>query len=185
MDVHCVSVWQWSGERTKSANVVERHTGIAPAVMVWGAMGYDFGSPPVVICSTLMAQRYVSDILRLHVFPFLRQHPGTDVQQNNACSHMAYVSTDCLCHDEVLLWPARSPNFSPIKHVWDQLGRHLQTNADLPDLQGWLWVEVWLATGTDITAVWLCFVLNRHLYPGLKGCHTLLTWEERCVHTAN
>uniref|UniRef100_A0A3B3Q6S2 Tc1-like transposase DDE domain-containing protein n=1 Tax=Paramormyrops kingsleyae TaxID=1676925 RepID=A0A3B3Q6S2_9TELE len=91
--------------------------------MVWGAIGYDFRLSLVVIWGTLIAQRYVSDILHPHVLPLLRQHPGTVFQQDNARPHMACVSMGCLCHVEVLLQPARSPHLSPIEHVWDLL-RH-------------------------------------------------------------
>uniref|UniRef100_A0A3B3SPA9 Uncharacterized protein n=1 Tax=Paramormyrops kingsleyae TaxID=1676925 RepID=A0A3B3SPA9_9TELE len=39
---------------------------------------------------------------------------------SNARPHMARVSMGCLCHVEVLPWPARSPDISPMEHVWDQ-----------------------------------------------------------------
>uniref|UniRef100_A0A3B3QQ04 Tc1-like transposase DDE domain-containing protein n=1 Tax=Paramormyrops kingsleyae TaxID=1676925 RepID=A0A3B3QQ04_9TELE len=68
-----------------------------------------------------MAQRYVIDILYPHFLPLLRCHPGTVFQQDNTHPHTARVSTDYLLHVEVLPWPARSPSFSPIEHVWDQL----------------------------------------------------------------
>uniref|UniRef100_A0A3B3SJE8 Tc1-like transposase DDE domain-containing protein n=1 Tax=Paramormyrops kingsleyae TaxID=1676925 RepID=A0A3B3SJE8_9TELE len=87
--------------------------------MVWGAIGYDFRSSLIVIWGTLTAQHYGSDILRPHVLPLLRQHPGTVFQQDNAHPHTC-ESMDCLHHVEVLLWPARSPDLSPIEHVWDQ-----------------------------------------------------------------
>uniref|UniRef100_A0A3B3SSD8 Tc1-like transposase DDE domain-containing protein n=1 Tax=Paramormyrops kingsleyae TaxID=1676925 RepID=A0A3B3SSD8_9TELE len=55
-------------------------------------------------------------------------------QQHKARPHMARVSMDYLRHVEVLLWPARSPDLSPIDHVWDQLERQLR----LQDLKGQL-----------------------------------------------
>uniref|UniRef100_A0A3B3SKT4 Tc1-like transposase DDE domain-containing protein n=1 Tax=Paramormyrops kingsleyae TaxID=1676925 RepID=A0A3B3SKT4_9TELE len=78
-----------------------------------------------VIRGTLMAQRCISDILCLHDLPLLRQHPGTVFQQDNAHPHIACVSMDCLRHVEVLPWPARSPDLSPIK-VWE----HSDVNSD-------------------------------------------------------
>uniref|UniRef100_A0A3B3TC28 Tc1-like transposase DDE domain-containing protein n=1 Tax=Paramormyrops kingsleyae TaxID=1676925 RepID=A0A3B3TC28_9TELE len=119
-------------ERINPANVVERHAGI----MVWGAIGYDFRSSLLVILGTLTAQRYVSDVLRLCVLPLLRQHPGTIFQQDNIHPHTARVATNCLRHVEVLPWPARSPDRSPIEHVWDQLRRQLRPSANLQDLKG-------------------------------------------------
>uniref|UniRef100_A0A3B3QC69 Tc1-like transposase DDE domain-containing protein n=1 Tax=Paramormyrops kingsleyae TaxID=1676925 RepID=A0A3B3QC69_9TELE len=70
-----------------------------PGIMVWGIIGYDF-----------------SDILHPHVLPLLKQLLGTVFQQDNARPHTACVSMDCLRH-EVLPWPVRSPDLSPIKRI--------------------------------------------------------------------
>uniref|UniRef100_A0A3B3QXV6 Tc1-like transposase DDE domain-containing protein n=1 Tax=Paramormyrops kingsleyae TaxID=1676925 RepID=A0A3B3QXV6_9TELE len=83
-----------------------------------------------------MAQCYVGDILCLHVLPLLRQ--DTVFQQDNTLPHMACVSMDWLHHVEILPWPARSPDLSPIEHVWDQLGCQLRASANLQDLEGQL-----------------------------------------------
>uniref|UniRef100_A0A3B3QPZ1 Transposase Tc1-like domain-containing protein n=1 Tax=Paramormyrops kingsleyae TaxID=1676925 RepID=A0A3B3QPZ1_9TELE len=117
-------VWRCRGERTNPGNIVEKRTSVIPSIMVWraiewGAIEYDFRSSLVVIHGTLMSQRHVSDILRLHVLPLLRQHTGT-VHQDNASPHTAQVFMDY----ELSPWPARSPNLSPIEHIWDQAGRY-------------------------------------------------------------
>ncbi|GFW97265.1 DDE_3 domain-containing protein [Trichonephila clavipes] len=69
---------------------------------------------------TLTGQRYVDDILRPHVGPFLNGLPGAIFQQDNARPHTARVAQDFLRHFQTLPWPARSPYLSPVEHVWDQ-----------------------------------------------------------------
>ncbi|GFW65216.1 transposable element Tcb2 transposase [Trichonephila clavipes] len=73
----------------------------------------------------LTDQRYVDDILRPHVEPFLNGVPGANFQQDNARPHTARVAQDFLRHFQTLSWPARSPNLSPVEHVWNQLKRQI------------------------------------------------------------
>ncbi|GFU86130.1 DDE_3 domain-containing protein [Trichonephila clavipes] len=68
---------------------------------------------------TLTGQRYVDDILRPHVEPFLNGLPGAIFQQDNARPHKARVAQDFLRHFQTLPWLARSPDLSPLEHVWD------------------------------------------------------------------
>ncbi|GFW84456.1 DDE_3 domain-containing protein [Trichonephila clavipes] len=70
---------------------------------------------------TLTGQRYVDDILRPHVGPFVNGLPGAILQQDNARPHTARVAQDFLRHFQTLPWPARSLDLSPVDHVWDQL----------------------------------------------------------------
>ncbi|GFU74505.1 transposable element Tc1 transposase [Trichonephila clavipes] len=51
--------------------------------------------------------------------PFLNGLTGTIFQQDNALPHTARIAQDILRHFQTLLWPARSPNLSPVEHVWD------------------------------------------------------------------
>ncbi|GFW72831.1 transposable element Tc1 transposase [Trichonephila clavipes] len=64
----------------------------------------------------LTGQRYVDDILRPHVGPFLNGLPEAIFQQDNARSHTARVAQDFLRYFQTLPWPARSPDLSPVEH---------------------------------------------------------------------
>ncbi|GFX01643.1 DDE_3 domain-containing protein [Trichonephila clavipes] len=98
-------------------HTVLRHTARTAGVMVWGAIAYDSRSTLIVMRGNLTGQRYVDDILRPHVGPFLSGLPGAIFQQDNACPHTARVAQDFLRHFQTLPWPARSPDSSPVEHV--------------------------------------------------------------------
>ncbi|GFS58193.1 transposable element Tcb2 transposase [Trichonephila clavipes] len=76
----------------------------------------------VLIRGTITAQQYVHDILQPHVLPLPQRLPGAIFQQDNALPHTANVSEDSLRIVTTLPWTARSPDLSPIEHIWDHLG---------------------------------------------------------------
>ncbi|GFW58494.1 fatty acid synthase [Trichonephila clavipes] len=84
---------------------------------------------------TFTGQRYVVDILRPHVGPFLNGLPGTIFQQDNARPHTAKVAQDFLRHFQTLPWPARCPDLSPVEHVGDQLKRWMPSCHSVYDLE--------------------------------------------------
>ncbi|GFV88830.1 DDE_3 domain-containing protein [Trichonephila clavipes] len=85
--------------------------------MVWGAVAYDSRSTLIVMRETFTDQRYVDDILRPYVGPFLNGLPGAIFHQDNARPHTARVAQDFLRHFQTLPWPARSPDLSPVDNV--------------------------------------------------------------------
>ncbi|GFT93239.1 transposable element Tc1 transposase [Trichonephila clavipes] len=134
-DDNRVRVWRHPGERYNSPHTVLRHTARTAGVMVWEVIAYDSRSTLIVMHGTLTGQRYVDDILRPHVGPFLNGLPGAVFQQDNARSHTARVAQDFLRHFQTLPWPARSPDLFPIEHVWDQLKRQLPSCHSVHDLE--------------------------------------------------
>ncbi|GFX89445.1 transposable element Tcb1 transposase [Trichonephila clavipes] len=118
-DDNHVRVWRCPGERYNSPHTVLRYTARTAGVMVWGGIAYDSRSTLIVMRGTLTGQRYVDDILRPHVGPFLNGLPETIFQQNNAHPHTARVAQDFLRHFQTLPWRARSPDLSPEDHVSD------------------------------------------------------------------
>ncbi|GFU00259.1 transposable element Tcb2 transposase [Trichonephila clavipes] len=110
-------MWRHPGERCNFPHTVLRHTARTASVMVWGGIAYDSQSTLIVMRGTLTGQRYVDDILRPHVGPFLNGLPGAIFQQDNARPHTARVAQDFLRPFQTLPWPARSPDLSPVEHV--------------------------------------------------------------------
>ena len=137
-----IRVWRTTGQRTNTNYTIERHTARIGGILVWGAISYDSRSPLIVIRGTLTAQRYVEEILQPHVLPFMLRSEHAFFQQDNACPHTAQVSHNCLRAVDTIPWPARSPDLSPIEHVWDQIGRQLQPSTGLQQLERQL-LQLW------------------------------------------
>lgn len=105
------------------------------SVMVWGGISGQGKTDLVVVDGNLNAQRYIDQILRPVLLPFLQQHNNrTLFQQDNARPHTARITREFLQRNNVnvLPWPARSPDLSPIEHLWDHLGRQIRQRAVVP-----------------------------------------------------
>ncbi|GFY08068.1 transposable element Tc3 transposase [Trichonephila clavipes] len=63
------------------------------------------------------------------------RRPGAIFQQDNARLHTSRVVQDFLRHFQSLPWPGRSPDLSPVEHVWDQLKRQMPLCHSVHDLQ--------------------------------------------------
>ena len=75
-------------------------------------------------------QRYLDEILRPIVVPFIRHHHLL-FQHDNAQTHVARPCTPFLEAETVpvLPWPAYSPDMTPIEHVWDALDQRVQQHV--------------------------------------------------------
>ncbi|GFU97873.1 neuroendocrine convertase 1 [Trichonephila clavipes] len=96
----------------------------------------------------MTAQRYVHDIVQPHVLPLMQRMPGALFQQDKARPHTARVSQDCLCTVTTLPYPARSPDFSPIEHIWDHLGRRVGHATSLNEPEARL-QQIWNEMSQD------------------------------------
>ncbi|GBM16364.1 hypothetical protein AVEN_28323-1 [Araneus ventricosus] len=93
--------------------------------MVWGAISYESRNTLVVIPLTLTEHLYVSLVIEPVVLSFMNNIQGGVFQKDNASPHTAVVTQQALQSVYMLPWPARSPDISPIEHVWNIIGRQL------------------------------------------------------------
>ncbi|GFT95885.1 transposable element Tcb1 transposase [Trichonephila clavipes] len=74
-------------------------------------------------------------MLQPHVLPLMQRLPGAIFHQDNALPHPARVSQDYIRTVTTLPWPSRSPDLSPIKHIWGYLGRRVGHPTSLKELE--------------------------------------------------
>ncbi|GFW60655.1 transposable element Tcb1 transposase [Trichonephila clavipes] len=107
--------------------VMHQHTGPAPCIMVWGCIGYHSRTPLVRIAGALNSQRYISKVLESVVFPYLQGLATAIFQQDNAPLHVARIVQRFFVNHqiELLPWPARSPDLSPIENMRTMVAQRL------------------------------------------------------------
>ena len=124
--------------------IMHRHTGPAPGIMVWGGIGYYSRTPLVRIAGTLNSQRYISEVLEPVVLPYLQGSATAIFQQDNARPHVArIVQRFFVTHQiELLPWPARSPDLSPIENMWSMVAQRVSQTASPAATPDDLWQRV-------------------------------------------
>ncbi|GFY14548.1 transposable element Tcb1 transposase [Trichonephila clavipes] len=107
--------------------VMHHHTGPASGIMVWGGIEYHSRTHLVRIAGTLNSQRFISEVLEPVVLPYLQGLAKATFQQDNKLPHVArIVQRFFINHQiELLLWPALSPEFSPIENMWSMFAQQL------------------------------------------------------------
>ncbi|GFW17015.1 transposable element Tcb2 transposase [Trichonephila clavipes] len=113
---------------------------------------------------TLTGQRYVDGILRPYAGLFLNGLPGALFLQDNARPHAARVAQYFLRHFQTLPWPAHSPDFYLVEHVWDQLKRQMPSCHSVHDLElavQDLWAHLPQDNISDEAHFWLNGYVNK------------------------
>lgn len=120
-------------ERLLDACIAEHDRYGGGSIMIWGGIWHGGRSVPILVNGTLNGERYVETIVRPVILPTAREH-GLTLQQDNARPHTCRLAQDALNASAVprLLWTARSPDLSPIEHVWDIIQRRLQAYQEPP-----------------------------------------------------
>ncbi|GFW57857.1 transposable element Tcb1 transposase [Trichonephila clavipes] len=91
-----------------------------------GGIGYHSRTPLIRIAGTLNNQRYISEVLEPVVLPYLQGLATAIFQQDNARPHGARIVQRFFVNhqNELLPWPARSPDLSPIEAAWSALPKN-------------------------------------------------------------
>ncbi|GFV05682.1 transposable element Tcb1 transposase [Trichonephila clavipes] len=107
--------------------VMRRHTSPALDIMVWGGIGYNSRTPLVRIAGTVNSQRYISEVLEPVVLPYIQGLATAIFHQNNARPHVARIVQRFFVNQqiELLHWPARSPDLSPIEIMLSMVAQRL------------------------------------------------------------
>ncbi|GFW34498.1 transposable element Tcb1 transposase [Trichonephila clavipes] len=124
----------------------EQHhpTSPAPGIMIWGGIGYHSRTSLVLIAGTLNSQRYISEVLEPVVLPYLQDLATAIFQQNNVRPHVARIVQRFFVNHqiELLPWPARSPDLSPIVNMWYMVAQRLTQITLLAAIPDLLWQRV-------------------------------------------
>ena len=85
-----------------------------------------------ILPHTVTSTRSLSPVM----LPFLQQlhQPRLLFQQDSARPHTARMVPQIFAANKVniLLWSARSPDLSPIEHLWDHLGQRIRRRPNPP-----------------------------------------------------
>ena len=73
--------------------------------------------------------RYIACVVNPVLLPFLRQEGDVRFQLDDTHPHMAAVMQRAL-RGVQLSWLARSPDLSPVEHVWDMMKQELTLSPE-------------------------------------------------------
>ena len=144
----------------------------------------------------MLACRWRDGILESVVVPYLHQHNVGIFQHDNTRPHTARHTRNILrIHNvNVLQWPARSPDLSPIEHLWDQSGHQVRERHDvnnIRDLERALQAE-WVRIPLQVLRKLICIMRRRCLAVlaapwmvgtlGIEPCPNFYAWLPSSFH---
>ena len=129
------------------------------SILVWGVFTWHELGPLVHLNTSLTGDRYVT-LLGDHLQPFMDfMYPHNDgiFQQDNAPCHRAGVVQNWFEEHSGefrrMVWPPRSPDMNPIKHLWDVVERSIHTQNPAPTNTRELWAAIqtaWLNISPEV-----------------------------------
>ena len=140
-------VWKKKGERLSDRLVQGTQKFGGGSVMVWGCMGWDGAGYACKIDGRMDADLYCS-ILEdelLSSLEFWRKTTEDIIfQRDNDPKHTSKKAKSWFDdHDfDIMVWPANSPDFNPIEHLWDPVKRKLAGYEHPPSGTLELWERV-------------------------------------------
>ena len=128
-----IRVWRRRGERLDPANVMEFDRYGGGGVMIWGGISYAGKTDLITTHGNLNAVRYCNQIVVPGIVPYIQNGNADVLQQDNARCHIARHTRNVLAAHNIntLDWPAKSPDLSPVEHMWDYLGRKVNSRNDV------------------------------------------------------
>ena len=137
-----IRVWRCNWERHLEPTVQPTTAYSGGSVMIWAGISLNGRTAIVVVPGNLNGLRYIDEILRPHVLPYLHQTGQNAIfQDDNARPYCARIVDNLLQLNGVqrLEWPPMSQDLSCIEHLWDILGRAVNKDINqhtrLADLQ--------------------------------------------------
>ncbi|GFV42316.1 transposable element Tcb2 transposase [Trichonephila clavipes] len=82
-----IHITRYASECCLPESVMERHSGLTPGVMAWGAISYHGRTHLLRIEGNLNSNRYIHEVLQPEVVNFLQCIPGAIYKQDNARPH--------------------------------------------------------------------------------------------------
>ena len=103
------------------------------SVMIWGGISCKGKTNLRTGRNNLNVVRYCADIITPVIVLYIANGNADVLQQDNARYHTARYTQNVLAANNIntLVWPAKSPNLSPIEHLWDYLGRKVRDKNDV------------------------------------------------------
>ncbi|GFN78584.1 transposable element tc1 transposase [Plakobranchus ocellatus] len=103
-------------------------------VTVWGGITTDHRTALVRIPAALNGTNYIATTWQPHVAPFMQNHLGYILKQDNTPAHRARKTQTYLAGQQIGVIHAAlvSPDMNPFELVWDILGRHIQETNPAP-----------------------------------------------------
>ena len=121
-----VHVRRYADQRCLPESVIKRHRTPTPGDIVSSTLSYHRRSNLLRIEGSLNINSYIHKLLQSELFIFLKRSiSGAIFQQDNARQYVAETVRDFYSAQHILPWPAYSPDFLPIEHMWGLVDRCL------------------------------------------------------------